>query len=67
MNAQMETANVDTDLKAAYDQQYDQLNLDRRLEGGRLKASHVIALAGSYRPRTVLEVGAGDGSDPISP
>lgn len=57
------TLTIRTNLQAAYDEQYTPAMTAWRELGGRYKAQRIVDLcAGHITPRTILEVGAGEGS-----
>lgn len=51
-----------TNIKAAYDEFYQQDSVAWRMLGAKYKVQHIIAICKGYSFNTVLEVGAGDGS-----
>ncbi|QKJ31326.1 class I SAM-dependent methyltransferase [Mucilaginibacter mali] len=51
-----------TNVKAAYDEFYQQHDIAWRMLGAKYKAQHIIDVCKGYKFETVLEVGAGDGS-----
>lgn len=51
-----------TNVKAAYDEFYQQHDVAWRMLGAKYKAQHIIDVCEGHRFNTVLEVGAGDGS-----
>ena len=53
---------ISADVKTAYDEFYEQHDIAWRMLGAKYKAQHIIHVCKGYSFKTVLEVGAGDGS-----
>lgn len=49
-------------VKTAYDNFYTNTDTTWRMLGAKYKAQNIVEVCGAIKPRTVLEVGAGDGS-----
>jgi len=53
---------IDENLKAAYDNFYNNNDVAWRMLGAKYKAKNIVAVCKNIKPKKVLEVGAGDGS-----
>ncbi|TWR30349.1 class I SAM-dependent methyltransferase [Mucilaginibacter pallidiroseus] len=58
----MQTSNLSGNVKTAYDEFYTKHSEDWRMLGAKYKAQHIVNVCSGQSFKTVLEVGAGDGS-----
>lgn len=58
----MEASQLSGNVKTAYDEFYKKHDEDWRMLGAKYKAQHIMEVCSGLQLKTVLEVGAGDGS-----